>query len=71
MEENETSLANLEVLGHISDRIQYDKPVRGGFRVDLRINNIEIYYRAVGQRRYLGYFWCYIKNGFEITGGGG
>ena len=69
---NETSLANLEVLGHISDRIKYDKLIISGegLEVDLRINNNEkfIIERLV-REDILDISGAISQNGLEITGG--
>ncbi|NCX70953.1 MAG: hypothetical protein EBW86_10290, partial [Rhodobacteraceae bacterium] len=69
---NETSLANLEVLGHISDRIKYDKLTMSGegLEVDLRINNNEkfIIERLV-REDILDISGAISQNGLEITGG--
>ena len=59
------------MLGHISDRIKYDKLyVRRGFRVDLRINNNEkfIIERLV-REDILDISGAISQNGLEITGG--
>jgi len=69
---NETSLANLEVLGHISDRIQYDKLTMSGqgLDLDLRINNNEKFIiERLAREDILDISGAISKNGFEITGG--
>ena len=67
-----TSLANLEVLGHISDRIKYDKLTMSGegLELDLRINNNEkfIIERLV-REDILDISGAISQNGLEITGG--
>ena len=65
-------MANLEVLGHISDQIKYDKLTMSGegLEVDLRINNNEKFViERLFREDILDISGSLSQNGLEITGG--